>query len=323
MAETFANRTQNAKEYIDRYRQNAYEDLNQSAQEKLAEWRYDEQEKAEREHGEVEAGEAEIAAPAVLGGLYGKAKGIYGNIKDLHSKISDVLNKKPDADAENEDQDELPRPAEGDVGHSNADLNEEPDEPRGEEETITPDTIEDRDVIMGGRGAWQLEDDRVGSVSGPLQKGPTGDLGRNIGAGEEDGLTHGGIRDDLGGGAVDDTPSVASNLSDRAGNLIRGAESVAPELEETGASIAGKIGSVVGEAALDALPGVGEAALAIQGLVSIGEGIAHLFHHPDKAPAVPPPTPLAVPHNITSKFSTALPENGIHEDMAGASSAAF
>tara|TARA_R110001606_G_scaffold48318_6_gene122807 strand:- start:299 stop:1264 length:966 start_codon:yes stop_codon:yes gene_type:complete len=321
MAETFANRTQNAKDYLERYRQSAYEDLNEAAQEKLSDFRFEEQEKAEREHGEVEAGEAEIGAPVVMRGVYNNAKGIYGNVKKLHSKISDILNKKQGTGEEAE-QEDLPRPTEGGVdGEINADLNTDLVRVfRAPQQLTMPDTIQTRDDYIGGKNSYQIGDE--GEIPG---RGPAGDFSRNIGSGEEDGLapaTETGA--DAGGGAVSDIPSVASNLSDDAGNLIRGAGKVAARAgEEVGGDIAGKIAAGVGEAALDAIPGIGEAALAIQGLVSIGEGIAHLFHHPDKAPAVPPPTPLAVPHNITSKFSTALPENGIHEDMAGASSAAF
>ena len=321
MAETFADRTQNAKDYLERYRQNAYEDLSEAAQEKLADFRFDEQKKAEREKGQVEAGEAEIGAPIVLRGLYSNAKGIYGNVKQLHSKISDILNKKQGTGEEGE-QDDLPRPAEGggegggegglaDLGFTEADA----------ESFFTSSAPTASAPTETGSGFTST------TGGAPVQASRPG--GESLGGVDEDESFQDFQPRSLGqqtlsrGGAVSDIPPV-SDLSDDAGNLIRGAGRVAARAgEEFGGDIAGKIAAGVGEAALDAIPGIGEAALAIQGLVSIGEGIAHLFHHPDKAPAVPPPTPLAVPHNITSKFATALPENGIHEDMSGASSGAF
>jgi hypothetical protein len=61
------------------------------------------------------------------------------------------------------------------------------------------------------------------------------------------------------------------------------------------------------EAVLGGIPVVGEIALAVGGLVAIGDSIYHLFHHPKEAPAIPVATPVNIPQTLTAKFSSALP----------------
>jgi hypothetical protein len=82
--------------------------------------------------------------------------------------------------------------------------------------------------------------------------------------------------------------------------------------------------SGLGDLAAAAIPVVGEAVLGVAGLVSIGEGIYHLFHHKSKQPTVatavsnvvaPPPT------NLTQKYSLALPSiDSASESSASVSS---
>ena len=88
-----------------------------------------------------------------------------------------------------------------------------------------------------------------------------------------------------------------------------GGEALATEGGETAAAAGGEAlaGLGVGDAVLGAIPVVGEVGLAVSGLVAIGEGLYHLFHHPDKPPAPPAPPPLAAPTALTQKYSLALP----------------
>lgn len=68
--------------------------------------------------------------------------------------------------------------------------------------------------------------------------------------------------------------------------------------------------SGVGELVAGAIPVVGEGLLAVAGLVSIGEGIYHLFHHKDKQPIVssaPTGSLPSAPSNLTQKYALALP----------------
>tara|TARA_R110001599_G_scaffold766_4_gene3830 strand:+ start:190 stop:1227 length:1038 start_codon:yes stop_codon:yes gene_type:complete len=68
--------------------------------------------------------------------------------------------------------------------------------------------------------------------------------------------------------------------------------------------------SGVGDLVAGAIPVVGEGILAVAGLVSIGEGIYHLFHHKSKQPVVSTVATGAMPSapsNLTQKYSLALP----------------
>lgn len=56
------------------------------------------------------------------------------------------------------------------------------------------------------------------------------------------------------------------------------------ELTETGAELGVEVGMATTDAVVGAIPVIGEAALAVTGLVSIGEGLYHLFHHKATTP---------------------------------------
>ena len=81
--------------------------------------------------------------------------------------------------------------------------------------------------------------------------------------------------------------------------------------EEVGEGVVDKgLTSGLGDLVAGAIPIVGEAVLGVAGLVSIGEGIYHLFHHKDKQPVVNtlPTGGVAQPsNNLTQKYSLALP----------------
>ena len=75
------------------------------------------------------------------------------------------------------------------------------------------------------------------------------------------------------------------------------------------------------EAVLGGIPVVGEIALAVGGLVAIGDSIYHLFHHPKEAPAIPVATPVNIPQTLTAKFSSALPSADNSTDRSSSMSA--
>jgi len=96
--------------------------------------------------------------------------------------------------------------------------------------------------------------------------------------------------------------------------------------EDAGETIGKSIGEdvlsdVADTSILDAVPVVGEAAAVVGGLVAIGDGIYHLFHHPHTNTALPPPPPVSAfqaPSSVTSKFSTAIPSIDTAVDRSGA-----
>ncbi len=102
-------------------------------------------------------------------------------------------------------------------------------------------------------------------------------------------------------------------------------DEVGQQVGETAANVGAKVGAeagadvgadlagmATGDAILGGIPLLGEAALGISGLVSIGEGLYHLFHHSSKPPPPPklPQVHLAASNpsaGLTQKFSMSLP----------------
>ena len=96
-------------------------------------------------------------------------------------------------------------------------------------------------------------------------------------------------------------------------------EDVGESLIEKGAT------SGLGDLVAGAIPVVGEGILAVAGLVSIGEGIYHLFHHKTKQPTVSSVSTdnLVAPpsQSLTQKYSMALPSiDSASEQSASVSS---
>lgn len=122
---------------------------------------------------------------------------------------------------------------------------------------------------------------------------------------------------------------MGSNLAERGANIRQGvtnffsrsagdtAAEVSGEAAAEGGAEAGVLtGLATGDAILGAVPIIGEAALAVSGLVAIGDGIYHLFHHPHAPPAPPAPAPLDAPTAMIQKYSMALPSSDSSVDRA-------
>lgn len=184
--------------------------------------------------------------------------------------------------------------------------------------------------LMSRIDAQQATQVRGGNVNRPNGSSApdNGGQARDLGQGGTDGGSQGGL--DVNQQAQVGTSSEGSSGISTRGNIQTDSagggartgdlgDDLAP-VEEEGGSFLGDIGASVG---LDAIPVIGEAAAVIQGLVGIGEGIAHLF-----SPDAPKPKPnvnaeaMITPAAITSKFSAALPSmDGATEDTAGSMSA--
>jgi hypothetical protein len=152
---------------------------------------------------------------------------------------------------------------------------------------------------------------------------PEGDLARNIATADEHG--------DLGTATApaEEAPSIqvsgaGEGIEGATGEATQESEKIGGDaikkvgsnlLKETGEDIAETAGEGLGEAGgealgatiLSAIPVVGEVGLAVGGLVAIGEGIYHLFHHPH-APQVNAPIKASlVPQSVSQKYANALP----------------
>ena len=72
----------------------------------------------------------------------------------------------------------------------------------------------------------------------------------------------------------------------------------------------------------DAIPVIGEATAVVGGLVAIGDGLYHLFHHHLSAPPPKPPPTLpsgSLQAQPTSKYADALPSLDASVDKAASS----
>ena len=174
------------------------------------------------------------------------------------------------------------------------------------------------DAVLSRIDAQQATRVRGGNVGGDSTQtgsGGSGDLDVNsqseVGTGGE---SAGRTPVDTSDPAISPKGNIQTSDVGGGSALEEGAEELG---EKAGGSFLGDLGA---SAALDAIPFVGEAAAVIQGLVGIGEGIAHLF---DPDPPKPKPPPVSEGMNaLTAKFSAALPDSdGALEDTAGSMSA--
>ena len=126
---------------------------------------------------------------------------------------------------------------------------------------------------------------------------------------------------------------VFGNLAERGQNIKAGFQSVKDFFSgsktaagDVGADVGGEAavegggelaGMAVGDAVLGAIPVIGEVGLAVSGLVAIGEGIYHLFHHPKKPPSPTAQPQVQAPQSLTMKYSMALPSADNSVDRAG------
>jgi hypothetical protein len=106
-------------------------------------------------------------------------------------------------------------------------------------------------------------------------------------------------------GAEQESEKLGGSILKKGANLVKQAGEDFAETAGEGLGEAG--GEALGATILSAIPVVGEVGLAVGGLVAIGEGIYHLFHHPH-APQVNSPVKASlVPQSVQQKYANALP----------------
>lgn len=125
---------------------------------------------------------------------------------------------------------------------------------------------------------------------------------------------------------INKTPSELEDVGQQAGEIA--GKTVAKTAGEVAGETTGELtGMATTDAVLGAVPVLGEVALGITGLVSIGEGLYHLFHHKDTPPPAPtlPQVHLATSNpsaGLTQKFASSLPSLDSSAEP-GASSMSF
>jgi hypothetical protein len=304
MDETYASNVDSLNELTRQYRQseiNKAEVMKQSVLDKFNDKLTDYSEKWKAVE---EGGKDELAGQFGLKGVYRGGKKVF----DLYKKYKNSQTgeededkpsglEDPDADAKIEDGDRPQAPEDPDFDPVEARASqaerfksrlaelEEPDEEeltsarndatlRGEGDTSSADapTEEPTQVQVGG--------------AGDAPPAESGIQGATAGAEQES--------EKLGGSIL----KKGANLVKQAGEDI--AETAGEGLGEAG-------GEALGATILSAIPVVGEVGLAVGGLVAIGEGIYHLFHHPH-APQVNSPVKASlVPQSVQQKYANALP----------------
>ncbi len=308
MDETYASNVDNLNELSRQYRQseiNKAEVMKQSVLDKFNDKLTDYSDKWKAVE---EGGKDELAGQFGLKGVYRGGKKVF----DLYKKYKNSQTgeededkptdlEDPDADAKIEDGD-LPdfdpdfdptgadfRPSQAERFRSRlAELGEEP-EPEDEEELTSARNV----ATLRGEGDTSSAD---APTEAPTQVQVSG-------AGEAP-APESGIQGATAG-AEQESEKVGGGILKKGANLIK---QTGEDLAETAGEGLGEAGGeALGATILSAIPVVGEVGLAVGGLVAIGEGIYHLFHHPH-APQVNTPIKASlVPQSVQQKYANALP----------------
>lgn len=181
-----------------------------------------------------------------------------------------------------------------------------PGEATGENEIAnTAENFDDLDAasgLIGQQTGRTLGRTIVGANVGEESEGLLSRMGSRIGA-------------NLAERGASIRQGVTNFFSRSAGDSAQvGADAAAEAAGEGGSELLA--GLATGDAILGSVPIIGEAALAVSGLVAIGDGIYHLFHHPHAPPAPPAPAPLDAPTAMIAKYSMALPSSDSSVDRA-------
>jgi len=286
-----------------------------------------------------DGGEEDIAALLGTKGVYGAGKKVY----DLYKKIG----KKKDGKEEEDD----------DGTGSGANNNPNTNTQTGDDANQPPEDKDDDDAVdvdtqaggSGGGGAVGQNngggDDRPSVDDAPTQPNQpeefdTGTVDTDF-LPENQNLNNTSLRSGFEpdetepllarGGTTDEAEGffrgIANNFfkssAERGGRIKQFFSRSAGDTEQVAADTtqvatdATEATFATSDAVLGAIPIVGEAALAVGGLVAIGEGIYHLFHHPKAPPGPQTQAPLQIPQALTQKYSSALPSVDAAVDRGG------
>ena len=301
MDETYASNVDSLNELTRQYRQseiNKAEVMKQSVLDKFNDKLTDYSDKWKAVE---EGGKDELAGQFGLKGAYRGGKKVFELYKKYkNSKTGEAEEDKPsgledpDADAKIEDGDrpEAPDfdPVEARAGQADAFKSRlaELEAPEEDEEELTSA----RNVAtLRGEGD-------TSSADAPTEEPTQVQVG---GAGD---APESGIQGATAG-AEQESEKLGGSILKKGANLIKQAGTDIAETAGEGLGEAG--GEALGATILSAIPVVGEVGLAVGGLVAIGEGIYHLFHHPH-APQVNSPVKASlVPQSVQQKYANALP----------------
>ena len=253
--------------------------------------------------GTIDASISASNAGASGGAASASGAGVGDAAGSLRVPSANALGKRRAKIQPDEDEPDLGGPAPGpltDVQPSTTNLatgRQELDTSAGEFEDGTTSMQTGGTSLSSLRGAASNDEQTIESIGSKLYN-KFGQSGRNMAAKAKNFFSKSG-KDDAGAG-----------------------ESGTEAAIEGGGEAAGEGAAAFGtsEAVLGAIPVVGEIALAVGGLVAIGDGIYHLFHHPKEAPSNPVSAPVNIPQALTAKFSSALPSTDNATDRSASMS---
>jgi len=302
MDETYASNVDNLNELARQYRQSEIDKAEVMKQSVLDKFNDKLTDYSEKWKAVEEGGKDELAGQLGLKGAYRGGKKIFELYKKYkNSQTGEESEDKPsgledpDADAKIEDGD---APAEPDfdpvgvrAGQADAFKSRlaELEAPEEDEEELTSA----RNVaILRGEGDTSSADAPSDAPAPKVQVGGAGDA-------PESGI------EGATAGAEQESEQLGGSILKKGANLVKQAGEDFAETAGEGLGEAG--GEAFGATILSAIPVVGEIGLAVGGIVAIGEGIYHLFHHPH-APQVNSPIKASlVPQSVQQKYANALP----------------
>lgn len=337
MDETYASNVDNLNELARQYRQSEIDKAEVMKQSVLDKFNDKLTDYSDKWKAVEEGGKDELAGQFGLKGVYRGGKKVYDLYKKYkNSKSGEADEDKPsgleDPEAEGKiEAGDRPQAPEGDdegvlksLGFSEEDAEGLFEKPAPVDEIATGQ--KDISYIKSN----PLDED----FEIPQEKGlvriisrappePQGDLARNIATADEHGdlgtatapeeetpsVQVSGAGQDIEkatGDAVQESEKLGGDAIKSAGkNLVKG---VGEDIAETAGEGLGEAGGeALGATILSAIPVVGEVGLAVGGLVAIGEGIYHLFHHPHKPQVNAPIKASLVPQSVSQKYANALP----------------
>tara|TARA_R110002012_G_scaffold237919_1_gene411668 strand:- start:4736 stop:5656 length:921 start_codon:yes stop_codon:yes gene_type:complete len=250
-----------------------------------------------------QAGGEDIAGMLGAHGVYSgykKIKKLYNGVQERKKALNQTDDDAPTGDA--------PAPAGTQAGAGEPDLTPQaptgpdamaqPNAPAVDSVAPTPRAAPENRMLEDTSDDFDIAPSGLGDLKPPVEPpGPLSQLADNLG----------------------------ENLASKGRDIKAGFQSVKDFFSRSGGDAGAAEGAEGGEAlagfattdaVLGAVPVIGEVALAVGGLVAIGDGIYHLFHHPKAPPTQAAPPPVQAPTSMIAKYSLALPSVDSSVDRA-------
>jgi hypothetical protein len=311
MDETYASNVDNLNELARQYRQSEIDKAEVMKQSVLDKFNDKLTDYSEKWKAVEEGGKDELAGQFGLKGVYRGGKKIY----DLYKKYKNSNSGETDEDKPSGLED-----PEADGKIEAGDRPQAPEEPSPDFDPVAArasqaerfrsrlaelgedEPEEDEEELTSARNVATLRGEGDTSPAEAPTDAPSGVQvsGAGQAPSQESGI------ESATGDAVQESEKIGGDAIKQTGKNL--GKEVGEDLAETAGEGLGEAGGeALGATILSAIPVVGEVGLAVGGLVAIGEGIYHLFHHPHKPQVNAPIKASLVPQSVSQKYANALP----------------